>query len=172
MSDVVALLCAAAVPPGATVRIEEGVLQGIDQPHSLIVAASRAPLPPLHGIFRQGAGDVNAAATTYELWSQSELRRLAPMADELEAEHERLCEAQREVLAAEQKAARARALELERDELKRQVAELNHRLNLLQGSLTWRSTAPLRRVVAKGKRVAQEQLRDTALDTLRRWRSY
>ena len=81
------------------------------------------------------------------------------MADEFEAEHERLLRGAGEVLAAEQKAARARALELERDELKRQVAELNHRLNLLQGSLTWRSTAPLRRVVAKGKRVAQEQLR-------------
>ena len=76
------------------------------------------------------------------------------------------------MLAAEQKAAKARVLELERDDLKRQVTELDQRIRALQGSLTWRSTAPLRRVVAKGKRIAQDQLQDTALDTLRRWRGH
>jgi SAM-dependent methyltransferase len=157
---------------GTAVMPENGLTNDrIDLPGggSVLVASDEA-LPALSVSLSLAPPGVLEAWRVYDQRRNEALRQLAARTEGLEADRRRLDEAQRLVLAAEQKAAGARALEEETAELRRQIAELHHQIALINGSITWRATAPLRSAAARGKRVAQNRFQETALETLRRWR--
>jgi SAM-dependent methyltransferase len=137
----------------------------------VVLVASDRPLGDLAPVVVEG--DPGWPAT----WRSQAGRRdraVATMAARLavmEQDAGRLAEAQRLLADAEQAAAGARELRAERDELARQVDLLLEQLDDIHRTITWRATQPVRRLTQRGVTYAQDRLKDTAVETLRRWRS-
>jgi ubiquinone/menaquinone biosynthesis C-methylase UbiE len=118
-----------------------------------VVAASDAPLPPLGGLVALGS------AFELQWWSnhvasvEREAHRAVAQAMAREqAVSQRLEQANAALLEAQQELAKVPVLE---HRLQEQIEDTNHqhaKVAALEGSITWRITAPLRRLLRRFKR--------------------